>query len=154
LYNYGARKVVLIGVGQVGCSPNELSQRSQDGATCVGNINSAIQIFNNKLISLVDQFNSLPGAHFTYINAYHIFEDILRDPQSMGRFLSFNVPHQLHLLVCGFSFRAKLNFHISDAIFLCFQTWYNTSLDSFIVVIYLFGLKFVSNKSSLVTAEN
>ncbi|KAJ4771448.1 GDSL esterase/lipase [Rhynchospora pubera] len=84
LYDYGARKVVLIGVGQVGCSPNELAQHSADGATCVGNINSAIEIFNNRLISLVDQFNTLPGAHFTYINAYHIFEDILRDPRSMG----------------------------------------------------------------------
>ncbi|XP_078151787.1 GDSL esterase/lipase At4g18970-like [Carex rostrata] len=84
LYENGARKVALIGVGQVGCSPNELAQRSSDGVTCVANIDSAIQIFNNKLIGLVDQFNTLPGAHFTYINAYHIFEDIARDPQSMG----------------------------------------------------------------------
>nr|ABF70089.1 GDSL-motif lipase/hydrolase family protein [Musa balbisiana] len=84
LYNYGARKVVLIGVGQVGCSPNELAQRSPNGVTCVEEINSAIRIFNAKLIDLVDEFNALDGAHFIYINGYGIFEDILRNPAANG----------------------------------------------------------------------
>jgi hypothetical protein len=75
LYSYGARKVALMGVGQVGCSPNELAQHSADGATCVPEINGAIDIFNRKLVALVDQFNALPGAHFAYINVYGIFED-------------------------------------------------------------------------------
>jgi phospholipase/lecithinase/hemolysin len=84
MYNNGARKVALMGVGQVGCSPNELAQRSPDGTTCVGEINNAVDLFNQKLVALVDQFNSLPGAHFTYINFYGIFEDILRAPGSNG----------------------------------------------------------------------
>ncbi|CAL9056216.1 unnamed protein product [Musa banksii] len=84
LYNYGARKVVLIGVGQVGCSPNELAQRSPNGVACVEEINSAIRIFNAKLIDLVDEFNALDGAHFIYINGYGIFEDILRNPAANG----------------------------------------------------------------------
>ena len=84
LYNNGARKVALMGVGQVGCSPNELAQQSPDGATCVEGINSAIEIFNQKVVGLVDQFNTLPGAHFTYINAYGIFQDILSSPGSHG----------------------------------------------------------------------
>ncbi|KAM0919174.1 hypothetical protein ACQ4PT_008376 [Festuca glaucescens] len=84
LYNNGARKVALMGVGQVGCSPNELAQQSPNGVTCVERINSAIEIFNQKVVDLVDQFNTLPGAHFTYINAYGIFEDILRSPGSHG----------------------------------------------------------------------
>nr|CAD1824122.1 unnamed protein product [Ananas comosus var. bracteatus] len=84
LYNYGARKVALIGVGQVGCSPNELAQQSPNGVTCVDRINNAIQIFNQKLVALVDGFNTLPGAHFTYINAYGIFQDILNDAGSFG----------------------------------------------------------------------
>ncbi|XP_008803727.1 GDSL esterase/lipase At5g45670-like [Phoenix dactylifera] len=84
LYNYGARKVVLIGVGQIGCSPNVLARLSPNGETCVDRIDSAIQIFNRKLIALVDEFNSLEGAHFTYINGYGIFEDILRKPSAYG----------------------------------------------------------------------
>ncbi|KAF7023502.1 hypothetical protein CFC21_036004 [Triticum aestivum] len=84
LYNNGARKVALMGVGQVGCSPNELAQQSSDGVTCVARINGAIEIFNRKLVELVDQFNTLPGAHFTYINAYGIFQDIIRSPGANG----------------------------------------------------------------------
>lgn len=76
--------MALIGVGQIGCSPNELAQSSPDGTACVERINSAIQLFNNKLIALVDQFNQLDGAHFTYINAYDMFRDILRNPSSYG----------------------------------------------------------------------
>ncbi|KQK09725.1 GDSL esterase/lipase At1g29660 [Brachypodium distachyon] len=84
LYNNGARKVALMGVGQVGCSPNELAQQSDNGVTCVDRINSAIEIFNQKLVDLVNQFNGQPGAHFTYINAYGIFQDILRAPGAHG----------------------------------------------------------------------
>ncbi|KAJ4849981.1 hypothetical protein Tsubulata_004876 [Turnera subulata] len=71
LYNNGARKFVLIGVGQIGCSPNQLAQNSPDGRTCVQRINSANQIFNNRLRSLVDQLNgNTPDARFIYINIY------------------------------------------------------------------------------------
>ncbi|VAH63728.1 GDSL esterase/lipase At5g45670-like [Triticum dicoccoides] len=84
MYSYGARKVALIGVGQVGCAPNELARYSPDGATCVGRIDSAIQIFNRRLVGLVDQMNALPGAHFTYINAYNIFADILANAAAYG----------------------------------------------------------------------
>lgn len=85
LYNYGARKVVLIGVGQIGCSPNALAQNSPDGSTCVERINTANQLFNNRLKSLVDEFNNnLPDARFIYIDAYGIFQDLIQNPSSFG----------------------------------------------------------------------
>ncbi|KAL5662539.1 hypothetical protein ACJX0J_029664, partial [Zea mays] len=83
MYRYGARKVALVGVGQVGCSPNELAQRSSDGVACVEleQINGAVRMFNRRLVGLVDSFNRiLPGAHFTYVNVYGIFEDIIKSP--------------------------------------------------------------------------
>ncbi|KAF3795037.1 GDSL esterase/lipase [Nymphaea thermarum] len=85
LYNYGARKVALIGVGPVGCSPSELSRYSADGVTCVERINNAVQLFNNRLISVVDHFNTnFAGAHFIYVNAFGIFADILRSAPQHG----------------------------------------------------------------------
>ncbi|KAK3431083.1 hypothetical protein EUGRSUZ_E02867 [Eucalyptus grandis] len=85
LYNYGARKVVLIGVGQIGCSPNALAQSSADGTTCVDRINVACQIYNNKLKSLVDQLNTnLSDARFIYVDAYGIFQDLMTRPASFG----------------------------------------------------------------------
>ncbi|XVF40246.1 hypothetical protein PTKIN_Ptkin01aG0096700 [Pterospermum kingtungense] len=85
LYDYGARKFVLIGLGQIGCSPNELAQNSGDGKTCVERINAANRIFNNKLRGLVDQFNNANSdAKFIYINAYGIFQDITSNPAAYG----------------------------------------------------------------------
>jgi len=77
--------VVLIGVGQIGCSPNALAQSSTDGTTCVDRINVACQIYNNKLKSLVDQLNTnLSDARFIYVDAYGIFQDLMTRPASFG----------------------------------------------------------------------
>ncbi|KAG6756181.1 hypothetical protein NC652_027747 [Populus alba x Populus x berolinensis] len=85
LYNNGARKFALVGLGQIGCSPSELAQNSPDGRTCVQRINSANQIFNNKLRSLVTQLNgNTPDARFIYINAYGIFQDLITRPAAFG----------------------------------------------------------------------
>lgn len=88
LYNYGARKFALIGVGQVGCSPSELAQNSPDGSTCVDRINVANEIFNRGLISLVNELNqNQPDSRFTYINAYGIFQDVISRPAFYGKIL-------------------------------------------------------------------
>ncbi|XP_031129922.1 GDSL esterase/lipase At5g45670-like isoform X2 [Ipomoea triloba] len=85
LYDYGARKFVLNGVGQIGCSPNALAQNSPDGRTCVERINVANRIFNDKLRALVDDLNTnTPDARFTFINAYAIFQDIVNNPSAFG----------------------------------------------------------------------
>ncbi|XP_047948732.1 GDSL esterase/lipase At1g29670-like [Salvia hispanica] len=85
LYNLGARKFALIGIGQIGCSPNALAQNSPDGRTCVKRINDANQIFNTKLRGLVDTLNrNTPNAKLIYINAYGIFQDLIQSPSSFG----------------------------------------------------------------------
>uniref|UniRef100_A0A7N0T4C4 Uncharacterized protein n=1 Tax=Kalanchoe fedtschenkoi TaxID=63787 RepID=A0A7N0T4C4_KALFE len=85
LYEYGGRKFVLISIGQIGCSPNELAQNSPDGRTCVSKINDANRIFNRKLKALVDEFNSqLPDSKAIYINAYDIFQDMIDRPSAFG----------------------------------------------------------------------
>ncbi|CAM8994798.1 unnamed protein product [Rhodiola kirilowii] len=85
IYNNGARKFVLIGVGQIGCSPSLLAQRSRDGKTCVAEVNNINNIFNTKLKSLVDQANSnFTDAKFIYINSYGIFNDLVTKPASYG----------------------------------------------------------------------
>ncbi|KAL5997696.1 hypothetical protein ACLOJK_008626 [Asimina triloba] len=85
LYEYGARKVAVIGVGQVGCSPFELSRYSDNGSSCVTRINDAIQLFNAMLQSLLNDLNSdLKDARFIYLNSYGIFDDVLRGASSYG----------------------------------------------------------------------
>ncbi|TXG51576.1 hypothetical protein EZV62_024100 [Acer yangbiense] len=44
-----------------------------NGSSCVDFINNAVQLFNAKLVSLVDDFNNnLRDAKFIYINSYQI----------------------------------------------------------------------------------
>ncbi|GMI81094.1 hypothetical protein like AT1G29660 [Hibiscus trionum] len=71
LYNNGARKLALFGVGSIGCTPNAMAIHGTDGSTstCVEKLNSAAQLFNQRLISLVDELNTnLTDAKFTYLN--------------------------------------------------------------------------------------
>ncbi|CAM8903326.1 hypothetical protein QQ045_011929 [Rhodiola kirilowii] len=85
LYDYGGRKFVLISIGQIGCSPNQLAQNSPDGTTCVSKINDANRIFNAKLKALVNEFNNaLPDGKAIYINAYDIFQDMVERPSAFG----------------------------------------------------------------------
>ncbi|GMY35321.1 GDSL esterase/lipase At1g29670-like [Fagus crenata] len=68
LFKQGARKVVVFGLGQLGYIPYELATCGTN-ASCVNNINNAVQLFNDKLISLLSNINKNQiDAKFTYIN--------------------------------------------------------------------------------------
>ncbi|PON54643.1 Lipase [Parasponia andersonii] len=71
LYKYGATKVALVGLGRIGCTPNSLALHKTNGSHCVDHMNNAVQYFNVKLLTLVDQLNTnLTNAKFIYINTY------------------------------------------------------------------------------------
>ncbi|KAB2631485.1 GDSL esterase/lipase [Pyrus ussuriensis x Pyrus communis] len=76
LYNSGARKIALFGLGTIGSIPFEVAMcnRSTNNVSlCSDNINSAVQSFNARLQSLVADLNSnLTDAKFTYIDFYGI----------------------------------------------------------------------------------
>lgn len=70
LYNYGARKVAIFGLGLIGCTPAEISIYGANASGCVDKINEAVALFNQRIKPLVDEFNSnLPDAMFIYINS-------------------------------------------------------------------------------------
>ncbi|XP_057764169.1 GDSL esterase/lipase At1g29670-like [Salvia miltiorrhiza] len=83
LYSSGARKVAVFGIGLIGCIPQELSLYPiTNGSPCVDAINIAVGLFNNKLVSLINDLNTiLPNAQFTYINSTNI---ALGDPSLTG----------------------------------------------------------------------
>ena len=86
LYNYGARKVAIFGVGSIGCTPYARENFEHTGLPCVDEINSAIQLFNSGLKSLVQHLNAnLPSAKFTFID---VFQISTVDPLNYGNFLS------------------------------------------------------------------
>ncbi|KAM7500606.1 hypothetical protein LguiA_025020 [Lonicera macranthoides] len=84
LYNYGARKVAISGLGPIGCSPYEIALRATNGA-CVYEINQAVELYNKNLISLVDELNNnLNDAKFIYLNIYDRSKKLIEDPSSFG----------------------------------------------------------------------
>ena len=84
MYKLGARKVALFGLGQIGCAPFEISRYGTNGSSCVHFINNAVQLFNNRLKSLVDDLNnSLSGAKFIYVNVFGMASG---DASSVGKY--------------------------------------------------------------------
>ncbi|KAI3764831.1 hypothetical protein L2E82_14848 [Cichorium intybus] len=69
LYNLGARKIAIFGLGQIGCTPAEIANFGTNGKPCVEWINDAIKLFNDKLKHVVQELNSDHfNAKFTFIN--------------------------------------------------------------------------------------
>ncbi|PSS19393.1 GDSL esterase/lipase [Actinidia chinensis var. chinensis] len=86
LYNLGARKIVVAGVGQIGCIPYQLARYNGNGSKCNEDINSAITLFNSGLRKLVDGFNNgqLPGSKFVYLDSFQSSKDLVANAASYG----------------------------------------------------------------------
>lgn len=84
--------MALMGLLQYGCVPLDLAQTN---GTCNSTINSAIDLFNAKLPSLVDDLNkNLHGAKFTFVNNTAISNDIVMNEQAYGNICN-------PLIICG-----------------------------------------------------
>ncbi|WVZ95453.1 hypothetical protein U9M48_041216 [Paspalum notatum var. saurae] len=86
VYNAGARKFVVSGVGAMGCIP---SVRAQSLAgRCSPEVDGLISPFNANVRAALDGLAAgLPGARFTYLDNLRIFQAVLGDPAAFG----FNV---------------------------------------------------------------
>ncbi|GAB4836937.1 hypothetical protein Ancab_001849 [Ancistrocladus abbreviatus] len=62
--------MALSGLGLLGCTIGEIYLYGpSNGSGCVEKINNAVMLFNNKLVSLVDELNrNFTDAKFTYLN--------------------------------------------------------------------------------------
>ncbi|KAG4956554.1 hypothetical protein JHK85_042934 [Glycine max] len=80
LFNLGARKIVVVNVGPIGCIPYVRDFTPFAGDECVTLPNELAQLFNTQLKSLVAELRTkLEGSLFVYADVYHIMEDILQN---------------------------------------------------------------------------
>ncbi|XP_062076138.1 GDSL esterase/lipase At1g71250 [Humulus lupulus] len=85
LHSVGLRKLMLAGLGPLGCIPNQRASGRAPRGRCVDSVNEMLGSYNEGLKSLVDQLNArYQGATFLYANTYAVFGDILNDPASYG----------------------------------------------------------------------
>ncbi|KAG6431955.1 hypothetical protein SASPL_103527 [Salvia splendens] len=83
LYNLGARKFVVAGLGQMGCIPSILAQ-SRNGL-CNEEVNKLILPFNmNTKVMINNLIRTLPGIRFSYIDINNMFQDLLANARSYG----------------------------------------------------------------------
>lgn len=89
LYNLGARKFVIAGLGLMGCIPSILSQSAI--GLCSDPVNALIDPFNLNTKAMINNLSAnLPGTKFSYIDIHSMFQDLLANHQSYG----FNVINQ------------------------------------------------------------
>ncbi|XP_044468850.1 GDSL esterase/lipase 7-like [Mangifera indica] len=90
LYRLGARKMAVVGVGPLGCIPNQLSTANGKNS-CIKKVNDLAAMFNSRLIQLINTLNaSLPGSFFIYHNTYDLIYDMVTSPSRYG----FVVPNR------------------------------------------------------------
>ncbi|OIT39550.1 PREDICTED: GDSL esterase/lipase At1g71691-like [Nicotiana attenuata] len=83
LYNLGARKFVIGGVGLMGCIPSILAQGN--GNVCSEEVNQLILPFSNNVKSMLSNLNTnLPGSKFIYIDIKNMFQDLLTNYRRYG----------------------------------------------------------------------
>ncbi|KAI3973272.1 hypothetical protein MKW92_022614 [Papaver armeniacum] len=85
LFNLGARKIVVVNVGPIGCIPYQRDVNPLSGDSCVALPNQMAMSFNKKLKSLVAELSSkLAGSKFVYADVYRIVADLIENYQSYG----------------------------------------------------------------------
>ncbi|TXG53359.1 hypothetical protein EZV62_022528 [Acer yangbiense] len=87
LYSLGGRKVIVSGVGPIGCIPYQLARfTGKNNTRCNEKINQAINLFNSGLRKLVDRFNGgqLPGSKFVFLDSYQSSKDLYMNPTAYG----------------------------------------------------------------------
>ncbi|KAJ1281614.1 hypothetical protein BS78_04G319100 [Paspalum vaginatum] len=84
LYDLGARRVLVQGVGPIGCVPAELALHSLDGA-CDRELQRASEMYNPRLMAMLADLNARYGDHvFVGVNTQRIHNDFIDDPKAYG----------------------------------------------------------------------
>ncbi|XP_062220718.1 GDSL esterase/lipase At5g33370-like [Phragmites australis] len=83
LYDLGARRVLVQGVGPIGCVPAELALHSLDGS-CDPELQRAAAMYNPRLMAMLGELNAQFGDVFVGVNTQRIHNDFIDDPKAYG----------------------------------------------------------------------
>ncbi|KAG8389123.1 hypothetical protein BUALT_Bualt02G0196500 [Buddleja alternifolia] len=84
LYDLGVRRVLVTGMGPLGCTPAEIAQRGINGQ-CAEEPQRASHIFNSLLVSMIEGLNRDIGSDvFVAVNARRMQNDFIDNPQAHG----------------------------------------------------------------------
>lgn len=83
LYDYGARKFVLPGLGPIGCAPAvRIKSRTEE---CNEETSSWASMYNEVLKSMLAALKGeLKGIRYSYSDTYNVMLNIINDPTTYG----------------------------------------------------------------------
>ncbi|GMN28996.1 hypothetical protein TIFTF001_002260 [Ficus carica] len=85
LYEEGGRRVGVVSLPPIGCVPSERTLNGDIFRHCSEPPNQAASLFNSKLSSLLDSFNSqFPQARLVYLDIYNPLLSIIQNPAHYG----------------------------------------------------------------------
>ncbi|KAM3267041.1 GDSL esterase/lipase [Capsicum annuum] len=86
LHKLGARKIVVVGVGPLGCIPFIRAIGLISRGKCSVEVNTLIRKYNKKLKMDIDRLNKemRPKAIFIYANSYDVFREIILNHEQYG----------------------------------------------------------------------
>uniref|UniRef100_A0A2C9UTE9 GDSL esterase/lipase n=1 Tax=Manihot esculenta TaxID=3983 RepID=A0A2C9UTE9_MANES len=85
LHDLGARRVLVTGIGPLGCVPAELAYSLSKNGECVAEPQRATAMFNNELFQMLLGLNKEIGSDtFIAANAFDMNMDIIIKPQEFG----------------------------------------------------------------------
>eukprot|EP00249_Psilotum_nudum_P001363 c13814_g1_i1 orf=136-954(+) len=85
LYKMGARNVLVIGVGPLGCIPAQLVAQKSVNGECSNRVNNLVLNFNAGLKLLLQQLNTdLPDSKFIYTDTFNSVYGFYNDPAAYG----------------------------------------------------------------------
>ncbi|XVF51204.1 hypothetical protein PTKIN_Ptkin04bG0165800 [Pterospermum kingtungense] len=86
LHELGARKVVVVGIGPLGCIPFVRALHLLPKGKCSGEVNAFIQRYNEKLKERLNRLNQEMGPEsiFVFANSYDVFMKIIANYRQFG----------------------------------------------------------------------
>ncbi|XP_052205202.1 GDSL esterase/lipase 7-like [Diospyros lotus] len=84
LHELGARKVLVFGIGPVGCIPS-IAKAQEHNGKCVEEVNRMVTLYNDKLGPMLKNLTaSLPGSNFILGNIYMFSYSSIQIPTTIG----------------------------------------------------------------------
>lgn len=86
LYNLGARRIAVAGLGALGCSPSQLRTYNSTDGSCIVFLNDLCKDFNDQLrpALLALPTTKLPGTVFLFNDLYVVLLEAVRNPSAFG----------------------------------------------------------------------
>lgn len=90
LHELGARKLVVVGIGPVGCTPAQRHESIKE--ECSDEVNFWANKYNQQLTSMLQELQSqLNDINYSYFDTYATLTDLIQNPTTHGIYIYLSI---------------------------------------------------------------